>query len=136
MAVMLLNTFKGAPNADLIFQHCAKQSMELAKILLGRHPQGLMARIFALLFFSFPFSSFRFFVHLWLVRSKFVWVGRRQDNGNRSNQESKFDFLATRQCLVKIDEGQTKNKNKKVVTEILTKTEGKNLLFDKSLSQI
>jgi len=30
----------------------------------------------------------------------------RQDNGNGSNQESKFDFLATRQCLVKIDEGQ------------------------------
>jgi len=29
----------------------------------------------------------------------------RQDNGNRSNQESKFDFLATRQQLVKIDEG-------------------------------
>jgi len=29
----------------------------------------------------------------------------RQDNGNRSNQESKFDFLATHQCLVKIDEG-------------------------------
>jgi len=26
-------------------------------------------------------------------------VGRSQDNGNRSNQESKFDFLATRQCL-------------------------------------
>jgi len=40
-------------------------------------------------------------------------VGWRQDNGNRSNQESKFDFLATHQlghpthqCLVKIDEGQ------------------------------
>jgi len=29
-------------------------------------------------------------------------VGWREDNGNRSNQESKFDFLATRQCLVKI----------------------------------
>jgi len=28
-----------------------------------------------------------------------------------SNQESKFDFLATRQCLVKIDRGTTKNKN-------------------------
>jgi len=26
--------------------------------------------------------------------------------GNRSTQESKFDFLATRQCLVKNDEGQ------------------------------
>jgi hypothetical protein len=32
-------------------------------------------------------------------------VGWRPDNGNRSNQESKFDFLATRQCLVKNDEG-------------------------------
>jgi len=33
-----------------------------------------------------------------------VAVGWRQDNGNRSNQESKFDFLATRQSmrLVKI----------------------------------
>jgi len=30
-------------------------------------------------------------------------VGWRQDNGNRSNQKSKFDFLATRQRLVKID---------------------------------
>jgi len=29
------------------------------------------------------------------------------DNRNRSNQESKFDFLATRQCLVKIDEGKS-----------------------------
>jgi len=37
-------------------------------------------------------------------------LGWRQDNGNRSNQESKFDFLATRQCLVKIDEGQQKRK--------------------------
>jgi len=37
-------------------------------------------------------------------------VGWRQDNGNRSNQESKFDFLATRQRLVKIDEGQQKIK--------------------------
>jgi len=35
-----------------------------------------------------------------------TFLGWRQDNGNRSNQESKFDFLATRQCLVKIDEGQ------------------------------
>jgi len=34
----------------------------------------------------------------------------RQDNGNRSNQESKFDFLATHQRLVKIDEGQQKRK--------------------------
>jgi len=30
-------------------------------------------------------------------------IGWRQDNGNWSNQELKFDFLATRQCLVKID---------------------------------
>jgi len=37
-------------------------------------------------------------------------VGWRQDNGNRSNQESKIDFLATRQYLVKIDEGQQKIK--------------------------
>jgi len=35
-------------------------------------------------------------------------LGWRQDNGNRSNQESKFDFVATRQCLGKIDEGQQK----------------------------
>jgi len=38
------------------------------------------------------------------------WVGWRQDNGNRSNQESKFDFLATHHCLVKIEEGQQKIK--------------------------
>jgi len=31
-------------------------------------------------------------------------------NGNRSNQESKFDFLASWQCLVKIDKGQQKIK--------------------------
>jgi len=37
-------------------------------------------------------------------------LGWRQDNGNQSNQESKFDFLTTRQCLVKIDEGQQKRK--------------------------
>jgi len=37
-------------------------------------------------------------------------LGWRQDNGDRSNQESKFDFLATRQRLVKIDEGQQKIK--------------------------
>jgi len=28
-----------------------------------------------------------------------ITLGWRQDNGNWSNQESKFDFLATRQCL-------------------------------------
>jgi len=39
-----------------------------------------------------------------------VGVGWRQDNTNRANQESKFDFLATHQCLVKIDEGQQKIK--------------------------
>jgi len=33
-----------------------------------------------------------------------------QDNRNRSNQESKFDFLATRQQLGKIDKGQQKIK--------------------------
>jgi len=38
-------------------------------------------------------------------------LGWRQNNGNRSNQESKFDFLlATCQCLVKIDEAQQKIK--------------------------
>jgi len=37
-------------------------------------------------------------------------VGWCQDNGNRSNQESKFEFLATRKCLEKIDEGQQKIK--------------------------
>jgi len=34
------------------------------------------------------------------------YLGWRQDNGNRTNQESKFDFLATRQQLVKIEGGQ------------------------------
>jgi len=38
------------------------------------------------------------------------WVGWRQDNGNWSNQESKFDFLATHQRQVKIYEGQQKIK--------------------------
>jgi len=33
-------------------------------------------------------------------------LGWRQDNGNKSNQESKFDFLATGNGLVKIDEEQ------------------------------
>jgi len=37
-------------------------------------------------------------------------IGWRQDNGNRTNQKSKFDFLATHQSLVKIDEGQQKIK--------------------------
>jgi len=37
-------------------------------------------------------------------------LGWRQDNGNRSNQESKFDFQATRQQLGKIDRGQQKIK--------------------------
>jgi len=39
-------------------------------------------------------------------------VGWRQGNGNRTNQKSKFDFLATHRSLVKIDEGQQKNKNR------------------------
>jgi len=39
-----------------------------------------------------------------------IGLGWRQDNGNRSNEESKFDFLATRQCPLKIDEGQQKIK--------------------------
>jgi len=37
-------------------------------------------------------------------------VGWRQDNRNGPNQESKFDFLATCQCLMKIDKGQQKIK--------------------------
>jgi len=37
-------------------------------------------------------------------------LGWRQDNGNRSNQESKFDFLATHQYLVKFEETQQKIK--------------------------
>jgi len=37
-------------------------------------------------------------------------LGWCQDNGNRSNQKSKFDFLATRQQLGKIDGGQQKIK--------------------------
>jgi len=48
-------------------------------------------------------GQFLFFV----VPRQFGW---RQDNGNRSNQESKFDFLATRQRLLKIYEGQQKIK--------------------------
>jgi len=39
-----------------------------------------------------------------------ITLGWCQDNGNRSNQESKFDFLATHQRLVKIDQGQQKIK--------------------------
>jgi len=39
-----------------------------------------------------------------------VYLGWCQDNRNRSNQESKFDFLATRQQLGKIDGGQQKIK--------------------------
>jgi len=34
----------------------------------------------------------------------------REHNGKGSNQESKFDFVATSWCLVKIDEGQQKIK--------------------------
>jgi len=49
-----------------------------------------------------------------LYYNNFPWLdeslGWRQDNRNRSNQESKFDFLATRQRLVKIDKGQQKRK--------------------------
>jgi len=41
------------------------------------------------------------------ITQKLRWC---QDNRNRSNQESKFDFLATRECLVRIDEGQQKIK--------------------------
>jgi len=37
-------------------------------------------------------------------------LGWCQDNGNRSNQESKFDFLATHQRQLKIEEGQQKIK--------------------------
>jgi len=44
------------------------------------------------------------------ISSSSCSVGWCQDNGNRSNQESKFDFLATRQRLMKIDEGQQKIK--------------------------
>jgi len=47
---------------------------------------------------------------IWNRPNFFVSFPWRQDNGNRSNQESKFDFLATRQQLVKIDEGQQKIK--------------------------
>jgi len=46
----------------------------------------------------------------WLIIIQGHLVGWRQDNGNRSNQESKFDFLATHQCLAKIDKGQQKRK--------------------------
>jgi len=39
-----------------------------------------------------------------------IYIGWHQDNGNRSIQESRFDFLATRQCLVKVVKGQQKIK--------------------------
>jgi len=39
-----------------------------------------------------------------------ILLGWRQDNRNRPNQESKFDFLTTRQQLGKIDGGQQKIK--------------------------
>jgi len=45
----------------------------------------------------------KFLLLTWLVRLC-------QDNRNRSNQESKFDFLAIRQQLGKIDGGQQKLK--------------------------
>jgi len=45
----------------------------------------------------------------WLVWTIFIFccpLGWRQDNRNRSNQESKFDFPATRQQLGKMNGGQ------------------------------
>jgi len=45
-------------------------------------------------------------------------VGWRQDNRNRSNQESKFDFLATRQQLRKIGDGQQKIKIVRQIYEV------------------
>jgi len=38
------------------------------------------------------------------------YIGLCQENGNWSNQESKFDFVSTCQRLVKIDKGQQKIK--------------------------
>jgi len=49
--------------------------------------------------------SYKLKVCFW--KNDFGW---RQDNGNRSNQESKFDFLTTRHLLWKIDGGQQKIK--------------------------
>jgi len=62
-------------------------------------------------------GKFVFFKNLVLIQRNdaHVWdlwcflvddAGWCQDNGNRSNQESKFDFLATVQCLVKIEIGE------------------------------
>jgi len=45
-----------------------------------------------------------------VLRPGSILIGWCQDNGNRANQESKFDFVATRQCLMKIEEGQQKIK--------------------------
>jgi len=46
-----------------------------------------------------------------MKKKKFCpFLGWRQDNRNRPNQESKFDFLTTRHLLGKIDGGQQKIK--------------------------
>jgi len=46
-----------------------------------------------------------------LVKRPTLLLGWRQDNGNRSNQESKFDFLATHQCLVNLTRDNKKEKS-------------------------
>jgi len=51
--------------------------------------------------------------------------GWRQDNGNRSNQESKFDFLATPQCLVKINEALWHGHSQGTIYERATHRQGK-----------
>jgi len=49
-------------------------------------------------------------LRIFFTHGSSLLLGWCQDNGNRSNQESKFDFLATRQRLGKSDEGQQKIK--------------------------
>jgi len=64
---------------------------------------------------TYPFENGKksiFLQFLWFVKKvpDGEILGWCQDNGNRPNQESKFDLLATRQQLGKIDEGQQKIK--------------------------
>jgi len=60
-----------------------------------------------------PMLSPRLVLKLKVLRADYFpspILGWCQDNGNGSNQESKFDFLATHQCLVKNGVGQQKIK--------------------------
>jgi len=71
---------------------------------------ALGVHCFGAVFFWFKPEQHKKWVFFVLECAKCEKVGWCQDNGNRSNQDSKFDFLAIRQCLVKIDKGQQKIK--------------------------